>query len=68
MKLTALATLLATVSGQTPDYLLGRWRGLNVKYGEPGNMGLGEFGIVFDDWTMKTLDHNNQPHMEFDVL
>ena len=67
MKFSALTAFVATASAQTPDYLLGRWRMINVKYAKPDNVMPGEGGALFTDSTLQFLNHKNEKYLEYDV-
>lgn len=50
----------------TPDNLLGKWRGLNVKDHMKGNFMLGEFDLIFGDANLTVLFPNKTQKI-FDV-
>ena len=68
MKFSALTALVATASAQTPDYLLGRWRMINVKYGKHENLLPGEGGAYFTDNTLSFINHKNEKFLTYDVI
>ena len=68
MKFTNIALLLAGASAQTPSYLLGRWRGYNIKYGKAGEFFPGESGMLFDQNTVTAYGQMNEELFKGDVV
>ena len=58
---------MSMVSGQTPEYLIGRWRGFSVKEFAIGNFTPGEFGLLFTDSELTFLDETGKGIASFDV-
>ena len=68
MKFSALTALVATASAQTPEYLLGRWRMINVKDGKHENLRPGEVGVLITENTYSILNHKNEKILSYDVI
>ena len=68
MKFSNIALLLAGASAQTPSYLLGRWRGYNIKYGKAGEFFPGESGILFDQNTLTSYGQMNEELFKANVV
>ena len=68
MKFSAFTALVATTSARTPDYLLGRWRMINVKYAKPNDFMEGEGDAIFTDNTLQLINYKNEKYQEYDVL
>lgn len=55
-----VSILMSVVSSATPEYLIGRWRMLEVKNRQVGNIDMREVGMLFGEDTLTLLDSKGQ--------